>query len=472
MEAETFLGPDRLIPMLFARLGFVAALAVCVQAADWPRFRGPNGSGVSAGPAPRIAADTQLWRVEPPSGASSPIVVDGRVILTGVADEELVVVAYDAESGDESWRTVAPRPRREKFHPRHGPASPTPASDGDSVYVFFPDYGLLAYSLEGQELWRTPLGPFTSVQGLAGSPVVAEGKVLLVVDQAYGSFVAAYDARTGRQAWKVERPANFLGGYSTPTVYRPQDGPSQLIVAGSMELTVYQAATGERLWGHAGWLSPVGVPLVNDGILIAAEPLSQAPPAFSGMKPLDLDGDGAFSREEGEKVSGLAFLVDKIDGEFGDGDGKVDAAEWNASFAQFLGNGGVQAFQLEGRQAGALQWTNGRAADALSSALLHDGVLYTIRSGGIVTSIDPLTGETRKQGRLREALGEYAASPIAVGDRLYFASLDGKVSRVKAGADWRFESVHDLGEGIQATPAAADGRVFVRTRDALYAFGS
>lgn len=452
---------------------FVLFLALPLAAEDWTRFRGPNGSGVAAGEAAAIiSGQSQLWRTQTPPGVSSPIVVGGRVILTGVADEDLVVAAYDADSGRESWRAVAPRPRREKFHPRHGPASPTPASDGESIYVFFPDFGLLAYSLDGEELWSTALGPFTSVQGLAASPIVVDGKVALLVDQAYGSFVAAFDSGTGEEVWRVERPANFLGGYSTPSVYRPAAGPPELIVAGSMELTAYQLATGERLWGREGWLSPVGVPLIEGDLLIAAEPLNQAPPAFSGMKPLDLDGDGEFSREEGEKISGLVFLVDRIDGEFGDGDGKVDAAEWNASFEQFLGNGGVQAFRLGSDDPAALVWNNDRAADALASGLLYDGVLYTVRSGGIVSSIDPSTGETLKQGRLREALGEYSASPVAAAGRIYFASLEGKASTVKAGAQWEVEAAHDFGEGIQATPAITNGTIFVRTRDALYAFGS
>ena len=129
------------------------------------------------------------------------------------------MLCLDRASGRELWRREAPRTRREKLDRRNGPASPSAAVDAERVVVFFGDFGLVAYDHDGRELWRTPLGPFDNVYGMGASPILAEGLVVLACDQSLGSFVAAFDAETGRERWRASRP-EALSGHSTPVAPR------------------------------------------------------------------------------------------------------------------------------------------------------------------------------------------------------------------------------------------------------------
>src|SRR4029079_19441421 len=118
-----------------------------------------------------------LWKAKTPNGHSSPIVDGGRVMITGSARPRRVLLCFDARTGAELWRKAVTRARSEAVNPLNGPATPTPVSDGKSVYVYFPEVGLLAYTLDGRERWRAPLGPFGSIQGMAVSPIFVEGNV-------------------------------------------------------------------------------------------------------------------------------------------------------------------------------------------------------------------------------------------------------------------------------------------------------
>jgi len=111
-------------------------------------------------------------------------------------------------------------------------------------------------------------------------------------------------------------------------------------------------------------------------------------------------------------------------------------------------------------------------AGVIPSPLLYDGVLYVIKSGGILTAFDPATGELLKAGRVRGALGGYSASPVAAEGKIVIVSAEGKLAVLRAGRDWDVLAVNDLGEGSFATPALSAGRIYVRTDEALYCFGS
>ena len=155
-------------------------------AADWPRFRGPNGAGVaetsalpdSLGPAKHV-----VWKTALPPGHSSPIVSGDRIFLTAFEGARLFTIALDRGSGSILWRRESPRDRQEKLDSQNSPASPSPVADGRNVYVFFPDYGLLSYTFDGKERWRTPLGPFDNMYGMGVSPILAGDKVVLICDQ-------------------------------------------------------------------------------------------------------------------------------------------------------------------------------------------------------------------------------------------------------------------------------------------------
>src|SRR5438477_11393705 len=203
-------------------------LALLLMAsADWPRFRGPNGSGVSeaTGLPDRFGASENLvWRTPVPPGASSPVVAGGRVFVTAYEDAKRIVLCLDADSGRVLWRQSVEKNHTERQTKPNDPATPTPVTDGANLFVFFPEFGLLSYSADGRERWRVPLGPFNPPHGMATSPILAGGNVILAADQIAGSFVAAFDSATGKLVWKADRP-NLVGGYSTPVTREPARGP-------------------------------------------------------------------------------------------------------------------------------------------------------------------------------------------------------------------------------------------------------
>jgi len=252
----------------------LAALILPVRspAADWPRFRGPNGAGVAETSAlpDSIGLDKHVvWKTALPPGHSSPVISGDHIFLTAFEGDKLFTFALDRGSGNILWRRESPRDRHEKLDTQNSPSSPTPAADGRSVYVFFPDYGLLSYTFDGKERWRTPLGPFDNMYGMGVSPILAGDKVVLVCDQMHDSFAAAFSQADGMQAWKTPRP-QALSGHSTPIVYRPQregvqGGGIQIIAPGSFRLDAYDLASGKSVWWVNGLASEMKSVPVLDG---------------------------------------------------------------------------------------------------------------------------------------------------------------------------------------------------------------
>ncbi|MDX1983638.1 MAG: PQQ-binding-like beta-propeller repeat protein [Bryobacteraceae bacterium] len=456
----------------------IVVLMANLMAADWPRFRGPNGTGVAEAknlPVEFGKEKNLKWRVEVPGGTSSPIVSAGRIFLTAFEKDDRLLLCLDAGSGKLLWKQATAKERTEAAHSINGPVTPTPASDGENVYVFFPEVGLMSWDHNGKQRWKTPLGPFSSIQGLAGSPIVVDGVVVLLIDQAQGGWVAGFDASTGRQRWKAERPSTVWGGYTTPLVYRPKSGPAQVIVFASLETTGYQASTGERLWWMPGLgVAPAASPSLVGEVLYTNQTYgAEISAPFSVWAAMDKNKNGKIEREE-VKDAGLQRLIFGADAQYGNNDGVLEAGEWNRFDETGRDSGGLVALQLGGRgdlSKSAPRWRVTKSVPYLTASVVYDGVLYTIRDGGILAAIDPVKGEVLKQGRVEGALDKYYASPVAGDGKLYLTSEAGKVAVVKAGGDWRTLAVADLDEPAYATPALIDGRVIVRTRKALYCFG-
>ena len=133
----------------------------------------------------------------------------------------------------------------------NGPASPSPVTDGESVYAFFQEFGLISFTADGKERWRLPLGPFNIYYGFGASPMLVDDLLILPVDQDLGAYLVAIDRRTGKERWQVERP-HVISGYSTPTLYRPAGGPAQVVIPESFQLTSYAVADGRKLWWVRG----------------------------------------------------------------------------------------------------------------------------------------------------------------------------------------------------------------------------
>ena len=462
------------------------ALAVTALTAaeppDWTRFRGPNGSGISTAtnvPIEFGPTKNLLWRLALPQGHSSPILQGDRVYLTGFRGDQLLTLAIDRLAGRVIWERVAPQVKTKVVDKRNNPASPSPAVEADGVYVFFPDYGLIAYNAAGKQLWTMPLGPFNNIYGMGASPVIVGDLLILVCDQSLGSYVMAVNKRTGRVVWKVDRP-EAKSGHSTPILWRGTDGKDQVVIPGSFLLTSYDVATGRKLWWVGGlsfemkstpviggdtiYVNGYGAPVNDPGNKVTV------PMAEEVWKTADSDGNGVLSKAEFPKFT-QAFWFEVADLNL---DGGLSKDEWAYYRAALDSENGMLAIRLGGSgdmTDKAIRWKYQRSVPQLPSPLLFGGILYMVNDNGIITTLNPETGALIKQGRLTGAPGPHFASPIAADGHIFFTSEAGAVVVVPPGGDLTPKVVNELGEDTYATPAIADGRIYVRTTSALYAFG-
>ena len=466
---------------LFVFVVSLLLLVVTVARADaqWARFRGPNGSGVdlSAGyPVEFSPTRNVSWKAAVPYGQSSPVVVGSRLYGTASEGARLITFCLDSRTGRELWRRDIRPQRAEAVYKANDPASPTPTADENGVVAFFPDFGLVAYNNSGQVRWTYRLGPFKNFYGMAGSPIIDGGAVVLVCDQQSGSFVIALDRTTGRLRWKTDRPGVTIG-WSTPMVFRPDATRADLIVLGSTRLDAYDLDSGAQRW----WLpvasgGALGTPLAHADTLMISTLGSNEPtmPTFAAMlEKYDKDKDGRLSLQEfrSDADFGEHFgWIDESDDRF------IVAEEWNKARAFDVGEWGAIAVRpglARGRlEPGAIRWRLQKNIPYIPAPLLYQGVYYMVKTGGIVTSLDPATGRILKEGRSPGALGEYYASPVAADGKVFLANTEGKITVLKAGAEWEVLAVNEIGDEVNATPALSDGRVYVRTRGALYCFST
>jgi len=453
-------------------------LAPSIQAQnEWLQFRGPNGTGVvdgSALPAEFNTSKNVVWKTPVPFARSSPVVTSDRIFLTATETDKLVTLALDRKTGKLLWRRDVARARYMPIYKANDGASPSPVSDGKNVYVFFAELGLISYAPDGKERWRMPLGPFNSFYGMGGSPVLAGNTLVMVCDQRAGSFIVAVDARNGKELWKKDRP-NFEA-YSTPAIYRPKDGPAQVIVLGSQAVDAYSLDKGERLW----WVNrigsyPKGVPVLGtDMVYVTAEGGDQSflPPFDDILKQFDSNKDQRIHRDEMKAEKEAIEHFGWLDA---NNDGFIDRAEHEFVRNSTIGGHGLTAVRLSGKgdlTSSNVVWRVQKSYPGIPAPLIYRDVMYLMKEGGIVSSVNPATGEILKQGRTPNALEEYYASPVAADGKIFVASASGKVTVLKAGAQWEILATNDLDDEIWATPAIAGNSLYIRTRSALYSFGA
>jgi outer membrane protein assembly factor BamB len=445
--------------------------AFTATAQEWTRFRGPNGSGVSADtgfPTEFNKRTNLVWRTPVRPGKSSPVLTRRHVFITAHENGKLFTQCFDRETGKLLWERSVDRARVEPSHTLNHPAAITPATDGEMVYVFFPEYGLLAYDAHGKERWKTPLGPFSNENGHSSCPIIAGENVILVLDQMLGSCIAAFDKRNGELRWKT--PREEMDGYATPLLYQPAAAPAAVITASRGQLGAHRIDNGKRLWS---WnkLSPSEVAspiLVNDTLFTFGYGNDRATPFSVPLRKYDKNGDAKLTPDEyGEDayLKGVGLFV-------GNTDGIVTQQEFD--FRQNLSGGpsSLLAIRLSADAADTTQelWRYEKSFVAVvPSPLYYEGVLYVLKNGGLVTSFDPKTGSVSKAGRVG-ALGGYSSSPVAAEGKIFIASEEGKVTVLKAGAEWEVMQINDLEEACYATPALASGSIYLRTSDALYRF--
>jgi outer membrane protein assembly factor BamB len=405
-------------------LSALGCLTCCtwLAAADWGRFRGPNGTG--------IAADTSLpvefgeesglaWKVPVDAGNSSPVVFGGRIYFqTANADgSERRLRCLALANGKELWvRQVSGK--QAKVHPKSSLASGSAAVDAQRVVMLFWDGETLsvhAYSPDGDPLWTRPLGQFSSQHGAGHSPVLVENRVLVANDQDGVAEVVALDAKTGEVLWKTPRTAN-RANYSTPTLVERPGQPPELLVVSTAGTATYDLASGSETWkwnwkSNTKQLRTVASPLVTQGLVI-----------FSG-------GNGPGDRQ----VAAVRL------------DGQGDVTETH------------------------LAWETHKLFPYVPSMLARGEHLYFVNDAGIAGCFLAKTGEQVWSHRLGEAT--VYASPLMAGGRIYAPAENGKVFVLNASPEYELLATNQLDDSIIASPATADGLLLIRGKTHLYAFG-
>lgn len=443
---------------------------------EWLQFRGPNGSGVAEGfalPAEFSSTKNLVWKTAVPFARSSPIVAGDRVFLTASEGDKLITLALDRKTGKLLWRRDVARARHMTIYKANDAASPSPVSDGKNVFVFFAELGLISYGPDGKERWRLPLGPFNSFYGMAGSPVLAGNTLVMVCDQRTDSFILAVDARDGKVLWKKSR-TNFEA-YSTPAIYKPADGPAQVIVMGSPTVDAYSLDKGERLW----WVSkigayPKGVAVLGSNMVYVIADGGEEPflPPFDETLKADTNKDQKIQREEMKANADAYEHFGWLDP---NNDGAIEREEYDFVRNSTVSGHGLTAVRLAGQgdlTASNVVWRVKKAYPSIPSPLIYRGVMYMIKEGGILSSLDPATGNVLKQGRTPDALEEYYASPVAADGKIFLVSASGKVTVLKADGQWEIVATNSLDEEVWATPAIAGSNLYIRTRNSLYSFGA
>jgi outer membrane protein assembly factor BamB len=397
---------------------------------------------VSQGENVRWAADI------PGLGHSSPVVWGDRVFLTtavsSAKDEPVLAKGWEAahgmpiaESGSWTWRVIClntadgkvawdkvahegePKYRR---HPKATYANCTPATDGKYVVAFFGSEGLYCYDMKGELVWKKDLGELNASPksypqlhwGFSSSPVIHKNLVIVQCDCANTGFWAAFDLKTGKEVIRVAREDDTT--WSTPTVIEA-GGRTQVVLNGFKHMGGYDLETGEVLWRLSGGGDvPVPTPQYAHGLVYLTNSHGGRRPLYA-VRP-EARGD-VTPDEDKETNGGLAWHLEK-----------------------------------EGAY--------------MPTPIVVGNHIYVCEDNGALGVFDAVSGEAKYKTRLGGGGGNYSASPVSGGGRIYFASEDGDVHALEAGDAYKLVATNSMEEVVMATPAIADGAMYVRTKGKLY----
>lgn len=448
---------------------------------NWPQFRGAGGLGIGTGKPPvEFSTEKNLkWKVEVPLGHSSPCIWGDKIALTGLADGKLVTFCLNRADGRELWRVAAPAEKIEGAHRIGSPAAPTCCTDGERLIAYFGSYGVLAYDWSGKELWKKPLPAPVVEFGTSASPVIADGKVIIVADQDVGSYMIALDVKTGAEVWRVDR-SEFRRGFSTPFIWK-HDGIEELVVCGSLWVRGYDLKDGKQRWSVRGMARVANAsPVAADGVLLVSSwnvggdegDRIEMEPFETFAAANDADKDGLLTL--GEFPNGpIKARYSQIDA---DKDGKVTQTEYEVIRGMFA-DAVNQIFAIKPGGNGDITnthvlWQQNKHLPYVSSPIATNGRVFTMKSGGLASAYDTKSGSPVYQAERVDASGDYYASAVAADGRVYVISQRGTVVVLDATSDkLNVLARNDLKASVFASPAIADGVIYIRTDKHLFAFG-
>jgi outer membrane protein assembly factor BamB len=406
---------DSIFGLLLVSLAFSGS----TRGGDWPSFRGADGAGISNDdkvPTEWNEKKNVKWKVSlPGTGMSSPIVVGNRVFVTCWTSDGGIkrsLVCVDREKGKILWTKTVPSAGNERGARGgfgfHGFASNTPISDGERVYVFFASSGLIAYDLEGKEVWKQSLGTGSNAMfGSASSPIIWKDFVIVTACNESAS-IRAFDRKSGKEAWKENAPS-LSASYSTPSIMKNKDGEDELLVSVSDEIWGLNPSNGKLKWYLSARLSPAACTLLVS------------------------DGGVAYCAGGDRRGSHLAFKVG----------GKDDVSRSNVIWSKSGGS-------------------------YVSSPVLYKGHLYWAdHQSGIAYCVDAKTGELIESKRLG---GGYYASMVVIKERLYAVSRTNGVFVLEANPKMKEIAHNKLGDSSEfnGSPAVSNGQLFLRSDRYLY----
>lgn len=426
-----------------AGAGELTALSRGIERLDqWPQWRGPLGTGASprANPPARwdgATGENVRWKAPVPGrGLSAPIVWGDRVFLStaipfgeplpprystapGTHDgvpvthwHKFVALAYHRSDGKLLWsRVLREALPHEGGHHTASLASNSAVTDGERVYYFFGSYGLYCLDMDGTVLWEKDLGQMQTLHGHGegSSPVVCDSQLIVNWDHEAGSFIAAWDLRTGKEQWRT--PRDEVTSWATPIVVE-HDGKQQLVVSGTKRIRSYDPATGVELW-QCGGLSTnvVASPVAGHGMVFA-----------------------------GSSYDTKALLAIQLNGAQGDITGSDRIA-----------------------------WSRTRGTPYVPSPLLVDDALYYLTHyQGILTRLHATSGADRPGAMRLERIGNVYASPIAAAGKIYITDMEGTTNVLYHAEVPRPLAINKIDDEISASAATAGRELYLRGRSTLY----
>ena len=397
-----------------------------LAAEQWGHWRGPTGNGVAPDATPPVtfnATTNVRWKTPLPGrGSSSPVVWGDDVIVTTAVlvdearnEHDFLVLCFGRATGRQKWsRSVIRAIPHEGTHETNGYASGSPCTDGERIYAFFGSRGLFCLTMDGQPVWQRDFGDMQIRHGFGegASPTLVDDMIIVPWDHEGPSMLYALDKRTGRIVWEISRDEPTC--WCTPLIATDSRGRRQVVMNGENAARGYDLATGKELWRCGGQtVRPCASAVAADGVAYIGSGFRGA---FMGAFELAGDGDLAGGRH--------------------------------------------------------VRWTRTEHTPDVASPLLSQGRLYYYKEKtGLLSCIDAASGTPHYETHRLPGMSRTYASPIAADGRVYLTDRAGTIVVISDGPQLEVRAENDMGEGIDATPAAVGDALYIRGERHLFCVG-